>query len=238
MSVHRKAIHSNVVKKAIMALTGLVLICFLLVHMFGNLKIFIGQEAYDEYAHWLKNDLLHPFLPYGWFIWIFRAFLLVCLVLHIYFASVLWAASIHGRGQAHYVRKHRKEQTLSVKIQRWGGITLGLLIIFHILMFTTGTIHPGFNPNDTFDGMDDPFTKFLGAFSSDNWWVFIVYAVFLIIVCMHVRHGFWSAFTTLGANVGPGARNVLNGLAYFVAALLFVGFILPPASVLLGIVSA
>ena len=231
MSVHRKAIHSTVVKKAIMALTGLVLICFLLVHMFGNLKIFLGPEAYNEYAHWLKNDLLHPFLPYGWFIWIFRAFLLVCLVLHIYFASVLWAASLRGRGPSHYVRKHRKEQTMSVKIQRWGGITLGLLIIFHLLMFTTGTIHPNFTYN-----VEDPYDMFTGAFQL--WWVFLVYVVFLVIVCMHVRHGFWSAFTTLGANVGPGARVVLNGLAYFVAALIFVGFVLPPASVLFGLVSA
>jgi len=230
MSVHRKAIHSNVVKKAIMALTGLVLICFLLMHMFGNLKIFVGRDDYNHYATWLKQDLLYPVLPHGWFIWLFRAFLLVCLVLHIYFAAVLWAASIHGRGHAKYVRKNRKEQTLSVKIQRWGGITLGVLIIFHLLMFTTGTITPGFSYD-----VHDPYDMFMGAFSL--WWVFLCYAVFVCLVCMHVRHGFWSAFTTLGANVGPGARNVLNGLAYFVAALLFVGFILPPASVLLGMVS-
>ena len=230
MSVHRKAIHSNVVKKAIMALTGLVLICFLLMHMFGNLKIFIGRDDYNHYATFLKQDLLYPILPHGWFIWIFRAFLLVCLVLHIYFAATLWAASLHGRGHAKYVRKHRKEQTLSVKIQRWGGITLGVLILFHLLMFTTGTIHPNFTYN-----VEDPYDMFMGAFSV--WWVFVVYVVFLAIVCMHVRHGFWSAFTTLGANVGPGARNVLNSLAYFVAALLFIGFILPPAAVLFGMVS-
>ncbi|MDR0283305.1 MAG: succinate dehydrogenase, partial [Propionibacteriaceae bacterium] len=75
-----------------MAVTGLVLITFLLVHMFGNLKIFIGQEAYDHYAEWLKQDLLYPFLPKGWFIWIFRVFLLACLVIHVIMAAYLWSA--------------------------------------------------------------------------------------------------------------------------------------------------
>ena len=213
-----------------MAVTGLVLIAFLLMHMFGNLKIFVGPEAYNYYAEWLKKDLLYPFLPHGWFIWLFRAFLLICLVLHIYCAAVLWNASLHGRGKTKYVRKNRKEQTLSSKIMRWGGITLGLLLIFHLLMFTTGTIHPGFTY-----AVGDPYDMFMGAFS--QWWVVLVYAAFMAVVCMHVRNGFWSAFTTLGANVSSGARTVLNVLAYFVAALLFVGFILPPLAVLFGTVS-
>jgi len=230
LTVHQKAVRSNVVKKAVMAVTGLVLICFLLMHMFGNLKIFVGPEEYNHYALWLKQDLLYPVLPHGWFIWLFRIFLFVCLVLHIYFAAELWVASAHGRGKAKYVRKHRKEQTLSVKIQRWGGLTLGLLLLFHLLMFTTGSITPGFSYDH-----DHPYNMFVGTFSL--WWVALIYVVFLGVVCMHVRHGFWSAFTTLGANVGPGARVVLNVLAYFVAALLFVGFVLPPLSVLFGIVS-
>lgn len=230
LTVHQKAVRSNVVKKALMAVTGLILICFLLMHMFGNLKIFVGPEAYNYYANWLKQDLLYPVLPHGWFIWLFRIFLFVCLVLHIYCAAVLWAASLHGRGNAKYVRKNRKEQTLSAKVMRWGGITLGTLLIFHILMFTTGTITPGFTY-----ALHDPYDMFMGAFSL--WWVALVYIVFLGAVCMHVRHGFWSAFTTLGANVGSGARTVLNVLAYFVAALLFVGFILPPLAVLFGMVN-
>ena len=232
LSVHRQAIHSTVVKKGVMAITGLVLIGFLLVHMFGNLKIFIGPTEYNHYAGWLKEDLLYPLLPSGWFIWLFRAFLLVCLILHVYCMAVLWSARLHGRGaaaQRRYVRTKRKEQTWSSAIMRWGGMTLALLLLFHLLMFTTGTITPGFEY-----ALHDPYTMFVGAFSS--WWVFAVYAVFVILVCMHIRHGFWSAFTTLGANVGPNARIVLNALAYFVAALLFVGFILPPLAVLTGMV--
>jgi len=228
LSVHQKALRSNVVKKAIMAVTGLVLIGFLLMHMFGNLKIFIGQHAYNTYAGWLQSDLLYPLLPEGWFIWLFRIFLLVCLVLHIYCMIVLWGASLHGRGPR-YVRTNRKEQTLSSKLMRWLGISLAALLLFHLSMFTIGWIQTGYVYDHS-----DPYTMFMGAFS--QWWMVLIYALFVTVVCMHVRHGFWSAFTTLGANVGPGARNVLNGLAYFVAALLFVGFILPPLAVLLGMV--
>jgi len=212
-----------------MALTGLVLIAFLLFHMFGNLKIFVGAVEYNHYATWLKQDFFYPILPKGWFIWIFRAFIAACLVIHIYCMAVLWNASLKGRGRG-YIRKHRKEQTLSSRIMRWGGITLALLLLLHLLMFTTGTITPGFTY-----ALENPYTMFMGAFS--QWWVVLIYAIFMGVVCMHIRHGFWSAFTTLGANVGPGARTALNVLAYFVAALLFVGFILPPLAVLFGMVS-
>ncbi len=210
-----------------MAVTGLVLIGFLLMHMFGNLKVFIGPEAYNEYAEFLKMDFLYPILPHGWFIWIFRAFLVVCLVVHVYCATTLWKASIRGRGTA-YVRKNRKEQTLSSQLMRWGGLTLLLLLIFHLLMFTTNSVQIGWS------GVQTPYDMFTGAFS--NWWVVLIYVIFMAVVTMHVRHGFWSAFTTLGANVGPGARTVLNVLAYFIAALLAVGFLLPPLAVLIGMV--
>ncbi len=210
-----------------MAVTGLVLIGFLLMHMFGNLKIFIGKEAYDGYAEFLKMDVLYPILPHGWFIWIFRLFLVACLVVHVYCAATLWKASIHGRGTK-YVRKNRKEQTLSSQLMRWGGLTLLLLLIFHLLMFTTNSVQIGWS------GEASAYEMFTGAFS--NWWVVLIYAIFVCVVTMHVRHGFWSAFTTLGANVGPGARQVLNVLAYFIAALLAVGFLLPPLAVLFGMV--
>jgi len=229
MTVHQKAIRSNMVKKALMAVTGLVLICFLLMHMFGNLKIFLGPQAYNHYAGWLKKDLLYPLIPEGWFIWIFRAVLLTCLVVHVLCMAMLWQARLQGRGSK-YVRTRRREHTLSSKIMRWAGITLASLLLFHLLMFTTGTITPGF----TYDE-HAPYWMFVGAFS--KWWMVLIYGVFMGLVCMHIRHGLWSAFTTLGANVSAKTRIVLDSLAYFVAALLFVGFIFPPLAVLFGIVS-
>ncbi|MDR0782601.1 MAG: succinate dehydrogenase cytochrome b subunit [Propionibacteriaceae bacterium] len=226
MSVQQKAVRSTVVKKAIMALTGLVLVGFLLMHMFGNLKVFAGPAEYNHYALWLKQDLLYPILPHGWFIWLFRIFLILCVVLHLYCALRLTQASLRGRGTP-YVRRKRKEQTFSVRWLRWFGLLLIALISFHILMFTTGTFTPGFEYQ-----FEDPYSMYVGAFQV--WWVFAAYGVFMLLVCFHLRHGFWSAFTTLGANVGPSSRLTLNLLAYFFAALLFVGFLLPATAVFLG----
>jgi len=211
-----------------MAVTGLILIGFLLMHMFGNLKIFIGAEAYDYYANYLKQDLLYPVLPHGWFIWLFRVFLVACAVIHIYCAYRLWRASVRGRG-AKYVKVHRRERTYSAATMRVGGVLLLLLLVFHLLMFTTNSIQIGWG------GVVEPYTMFMGAFS--HWWVVVIYLAFMVVVCLHIRHGFWSAFTTLGANIGPNSRIALNALAYFVAALLFVGFLLPPVATLFGWVS-
>ncbi|MDR0960894.1 MAG: succinate dehydrogenase cytochrome b subunit [Propionibacteriaceae bacterium] len=231
LSVHQRALRSNVVKKAIMAVTGLVLITFLLFHMFGNLKMFVDAEAYNHYASWLHDDILYPILPHGWFIWIFRVVLLACLVGHVYCAASLWRAARHARSSKYVHAAHRPEQTYAARTMRVGGVILLLLVIFHLLMFTTRSVQIGF------DSASTPYEMMIGAFSLENWWVVLIYAIFVGVVCMHVRHGFWSAFTTLGANVGPNARIALNCLAYFVAVLLFVGFMLPPVAIMFGMVN-
>jgi succinate dehydrogenase / fumarate reductase cytochrome b subunit len=76
---------------------------------------------------------------------------------------------------------------------------------------------------------------FRASFDPQRWYIFVIYLVFMLAVCFHVRHGFYSAFTTLGANVSSTARGVLNGLAYFVATLVFVGFMLPPTASVFGL---
>lgn len=207
-----------------MAVTGLILVAFLLMHMYGNLKMFMGAEAFDHYAHWLKGDILYPLIPSGWFIWIFRAFMLAAIVAHVLSAIYLWRRSARARGDK-YQHVTRKVQTYSARTMRWGGVILGGFLIFHILQFTVRAVRPGF----TLD--DGPYAMFVGSFSL--WYVWLAYALWMIAVCMHVRHGFWSAFTTLGANLSKTAEKVLNGLAYFVAILLYVGFMLPPTFVFL-----
>jgi succinate dehydrogenase / fumarate reductase cytochrome b subunit len=229
--VHSRALHSLVVKKVVMAITGLVLIGFLLMHMFGNLKVFVGPEAYDYYAEWLKQDILYPIVPHGWFIWIFRGVLVLALVLHVYCALKVWQASIRGRGvhdNKKYTRVRRPQQTFAAKLMRWGGLTMLLLLILHLLMFTTKSVTFG-----NFEVEATPYEMFTASF--EQWYVWVIYLLFVAAVTLHVRHGFYSAFTTLGANVSPRARLVLNGLAYFAAALIFVGFMLPPTAVLIGL---
>ena len=224
LSVHQKAVRSSVALKALMAVTGLILIAFLLMHAWGNLKAFIGPEAYDHYAEWLKSDVLYPLVPRGWFIWIFRALMVASIALHIYSAAVLTVRSRAGRGR--YQRTERRAQTFSARTMRWGGVILLAALLFHLGQFTVKIFLTGFTSTST------PYESVVLTFQ--QWYMVVLYAIFVGTVCLHVRHGVWSALTTLGANSSPKARRVLNITAVFVAALLFVGFMVMPIAVLFG----
>ena len=211
-----------------MAVTGLAMIAFLLVHMYGNLKMFVSYEAYDHYARWLKNDLLYPFMPHGQFIWIFRFGLLAAIGLHIWSAATLSRDTIKNRGDK-YVNSKRVAQTYSARTMRWGGVIIAAFVVFHLIQFT---IIPG-----SFGGSgDEPHSMVVASFT--QWWMVALYAVCMVLICMHIRHGVWSAFTTLGANTSANARKWLNILAYAVAAILYVGFMIMPLAVLFRVIPA
>jgi len=225
-----------VAKKAVMAITGLILIGFLLMHMYGNLKMFVGVDAFDYYAHWLKGDTAHlpehdggimyPIMPAGTFIWVFRAVLLLAVILHMWSAITLWSKSAKAAGSK-YQKTTRKAATYSARTMRYGGVIIALFLIFHLIQFT---IAPGSMGGQA----SEPHTMVVAAFQ--QWWMVLFYAICMAAVCMHVRHGFWSAFTTLGANTSPKARTVLNVLAYIAAIALFVGFMIMPLAVLFGLI--
>lgn len=215
-----------------MALTGLLLVGFLLMHMYGNLKMFIGADAFNHYAHWLKGDtahlpphdggILYPIMPAGTFIWVFRAVLLVALILHIWSAATLSARTVSNRGPR-YQRNQRLAQTYSARTMRWGGVILAGFLVFHILQFTAKVVRTGFSYEAS------PYE--MVVFSFQNIFVLLAYAVWMVAVCMHVRHGFWSAFATLGANMSASSRKILNVLAVFVSVLLYAGFMIMPLAV-------
>ncbi len=208
-----------------MAVTGLILIGFLLVHMYGNLKMFLGAESYDHYAEWLKGDILYPLIPKGWFIWLFRAFMVAAIALHIYSAVTLWRRAVLANPTA-YAAKKKLAQTYSARTMRWGGVILAGLLIFHLAQFTAkATLVATATTLSPYDTVVSEFHV---------WWLVLLYAVWVLTVCMHVRHGLWSAFATLGANTSAKARTVLNGCAWAVALLLYIGFMIMPVAVLFG----
>ena len=208
-----------------MAVTGLILVGFLLMHMYGNLKVFLGEEAFDHYAHWLKGDILYPLIPSGWFIWIFRAFMLAAILLHAGSAWRLARKAKAARGSKYVVRKTIQE-TYAARTMRWGGVILGTFLIFHLLQFTAQVVKTGWNSGA------GPYEMFVVSFQ--QWWLVLAYALWMVTVCLHVRHGFWSAFATLGANTSATSRKIWNGLAYFIAVLLYVGFMIAPLAVAFG----
>jgi succinate dehydrogenase / fumarate reductase, cytochrome b subunit len=208
-----------------MALTGLILIGFLLMHMYGNLKAFLGAESYNHYAEWLKGEILYPLMPKGTFIWVFRAVMVASICLHIWAAWRLTTRA-HAQRTTKYQVSKSLQQTYSSRMMRWGGVILAALLVFHLAQFTVQAVHFGFTPGAS------AYAMVVAEFHLPL--MVILYAVWVGVVCIHVRHGFWSAFTTLGANTSPKAREVLNALAWIVAVLLFVGFMAMPVGILAG----
>jgi succinate dehydrogenase/fumarate reductase cytochrome b subunit (b558 family) len=134
---------STIGKKAIMAVTGLVMVLFLVLHMLGNLKIFFGPHDFDAYASWLRG-IGEPVLHGVWFLWIQRAVLLVAVVLHIVCAAQLSKRDLAARPTG-YAHGQRPQASFATRTMRWGGVILALFIIWHLLDLTAGVTNPHFD---------------------------------------------------------------------------------------------
>jgi succinate dehydrogenase / fumarate reductase cytochrome b subunit len=212
-------------KKIVMAITGTVLILFVIGHMVGNLKIFEGSSAIDTYARFLR-EAGTPALSYGQLLWGVRVVLLACVALHIIAAVQLsrmsWAARPVG-----YRVKHSVETTFAARMMRRGGVLLVAFIVFHLLHLTGGAV--GFRPGQFNDLA--VYQNVLAAFSV--WPVAVFYVVAMGALCLHLSHGVWSMLQTLGWNT---ARNEakLRTMSHLIAIVVFVGFASVPVAVMAG----
>lgn len=213
--------------KQLMAYSGLFFVFFLLFHAYGNLKMFFGPEAYDGYAHWLHEDAFYPIFPHGGFIWVFRVLMLVLILVHILAAFDVWARSKRARRVNYQVKKSAVD-AYAARTMRFTGVALIFLIVFHILNFTTLTIKTGFTASDS------PFERMVLTFQ--NPWMFIVYLIFVTLVTVHVGHGFWSAFQSIGW-VRKDTRTFMVTLSGVIAGVIFVMFMATPLAILTGVIS-
>jgi len=211
-----------------MAVSGLIMVGYLILHMYGNLKAFAGPDSFNEYAHHLRT-IGTPILPEQGLLWIVRVVLLVAVFTHAYAAITLWRRNKKAAGYVGATRYQTKQnkkgnqRSYASFTMRWGGVTIALFIVFHILNLTTNTIHPG-------GAADLPYDKLHNSFQ--YWWVLLAYTISMIAVGFHLWHGFWSAFTTLGQNHSSTRRaSSLNMAAIAVAVILTVGFLAPPFSI-------
>ncbi|RKZ18116.1 succinate dehydrogenase [bacterium] len=225
------ALHSTTVgKKAIMAVTGIVLVGFVVGHMIGNLKLYMpahdGMAALDHYAEGLRL-FGAPFLAEGQFLWLFRAIVLLAVGLHIWAAITLKLQSWKARPVGYRKVTHQESNAAS-RTMIWGGILLAAFIVFHIGHFTTGKVTPGF----TFEhgAVFDNVTSGLSVLP-----IAIFYIVAMISLGMHLYHGVWSMLQTLGAN-NPRYNPLLRRIAIFIAMLVALGNISFPVAVLTGMV--
>ncbi|OKL55119.1 succinate dehydrogenase [Bowdeniella nasicola] len=227
VTTKRKARDTSVALKIGMAVSGILFVLFILMHMYGNLKMFAGAQAYNDYAEHLRT-FGEPILPYEGLLWILRIVLLAALILHAYAAFTLWHRAGQARGSK-YAVKRTLAQTYASRTMRWGGVILLLFIIFHILQFTTLSIEIGGDYHSI-----TPYERMVVAFQ--QWYVWLIYLIAIASLAMHVRHGVWSAMATLGGNK-KRRQDTIHLVAIFVAAIVFVGFMLPPTATLFGWVS-
>jgi succinate dehydrogenase / fumarate reductase cytochrome b subunit len=216
---------SAIGKKAVMAVSGLIMLVFLLFHMLGNLKIFFGPTDFNGYAAWLRT-IGEPALHHGWFLWIQRVALLVALVAHITAAAQLSKRDLRAR-PVRYQHGQRAKATFATRTMRWGGVILALFIVWHILDLTVGMANQDFKA-------DQPYHNIVADFQV--WWVNVIYLVAVTMVGIHINHGFWSAAQTLGVN-RPTRDKAIKTLGSTLAVVITAGFAMVPIGVMTGLVS-
>lgn len=230
LSIYR----SSIGKKAIMAVTGLIGVGFLAVHMYGNLKIFLGPAYFNEYAAGLR-ELGHPIFGHTHLLWIARFVLLGAIGGHLWAAYELTRQDVAGRSRGNrYGQKKSIAATYASRTMRWGGVILLLFIIFHLLHFTLGMV--GYTAEPFQPEANGEFFAYQNVINGFRFWpATIFYIVAMLCLGMHLYHGFWSAFQTLGVN-SYKTNTALRALALLVSAGLTIGFVVVPFAVLFGIV--
>ena len=211
----------------LMAASGVVFIVFVLVHMYGNLKAFAGHDAYNTYAEHLRS-IGQPELPHEGMLWAIRAALIVALVVHVTCAFVLWRRTGRAR-TTKYVMKKNNASTFSSHWMRWGGVTILVFLVWHLLNFTIGKV------NVAGGSTDDPYDLLVDSFQV--WWLTLIYLVAMVALAMHLRHGVWSAAQTLGLTNNARARRNAKALGLLLAVVIAGGFSLVPIFILLGVIS-
>ena len=208
---------STIGKKAVMAVTGLILFGYLIAHMLGNLQIFIGPETMDHYAATLHGN---PAL-----LWTARIVLLVSILLHIW-AWIQLAAIKREARPVSYRKRANVQAGIGSRTMSLSGPVIAAFVIIHLLHLTTGTIHPGgyvelHAYENVVSGFTPPFA--------------LLYIVVMLLIGTHLSHGIWSMFQSLGFS-HPRYTPLIKRFAAVFSWILVGGFIAVPVSVLLGLV--
>lgn len=219
-------------KKMVMAVTGILLFLFVVGHLLGNLKIYLGPEEFNHYAAGLRT-LGSPLLAYGQAVWITRLGLLVVLGLHLVTMLQLRAISAAAR-PVDYHRKESGSFSYASHTMFWGGLALAAFIVYHLLHLTVGTVHPDFQVLPGADGHVHPDAYHNAVSGFQVWWVCAIYAVGQVALGLHLYHGLWSACQTLGVN-HPRYNHLRRGVAAAIAWAICLGYLSIPLSVQLGL---
>jgi succinate dehydrogenase / fumarate reductase, cytochrome b subunit len=214
-------------KKAVMAVTGAILVLFLVGHMAGNLKSFFGAETFNAYADFLRT-MGEPILPRRVLLSLVEVGLTVAVGLHMWAAISLARRARKARPVKYAARRKSRASGYAVHTMRYGGVLIAAFVIWHLLDLTFGTVNPA-----GWDGT--PYERLVQGFAPSRWPVTLFYALAVIMVGLHLRHGLWSAFQTLGLAGGRSYR-ALRGVAAVISVVLVLGLLAVPAGVLTGVI--
>ena len=219
---------SAVGKKWVMALTGIMLMGYVFVHMLGNLKVYLGAEDINHYGEWLR-DLLVPFFPRTVTLWLLRLGLTAAFVFHIHAAYGLTRINREARAAGGYVSKRDYQvANAASRSMRWTGVVVLLFLIWHLADLTWGTVNPDFVRGDVYRNLVASFER--PAVSA-------IYIVANIALGIHLFHGAWSMFQSLGLN-NPRWNSWRRGFAAGFAGIVMIGNLTFPIAALTGIISA
>jgi succinate dehydrogenase / fumarate reductase cytochrome b subunit len=214
--------HTTIGKKIVMAVTGAIWVGYVLLHMFGNLKFFIGPESINAWAEFLRAFGAEVIGRSG-VLWLARAVLLVSLILHITTAVQLKRLDRASRPVGYRQRRFLSAD-FAGRTMGWGGLFILVFVIYHVLHMTTGTVHPAFEEGQVYRnlvvGLGQPL-------------VATFYILAMVVLALHLYHGTWSLLQTLGVNAFPKSAP-LRRLGHLVAFVVAGGFMLVPLAILFG----
>lgn len=219
MSRVREFYASVIGKKAVMGITGLVGVVFVIGHALGNLFVFRGSEAMNAYSHFLKST--------GELLWVVRIVLILAVVLHVVAALQLTIQSRAARPIG-YAKFKPQVATIASRTMRWGGVLLLVFIPLHILHFTTGTVRPAgvFSSTDVYGNVVTSFRI---------WWVALFYIVAMVTLGLHLFHGAWSSVRSIG--MSPSSPQPLHRkFSLLIAVFAWAAFTAIPVAVFAGFV--
>jgi len=209
---------TSVGKKAVMAVTGLVMVAYLITHVLANLLIFQGPEKINAYSRFLHET--------GAALWAGRLVLIAAVVLHIVAALQLTARRQSARPVAYAAGRRSRVSTVASRTIRWGGVLIVVFLVYHILHFTLGTVPPSFVEGD-------PYHNVAAGFG--NPLVVLFYEIALAAVGLHLYHGVWSSGRSLGVSP-PSPQPIKRQLALVLAVVVWAGFTIIPIVVYAGVV--
>ena len=221
---------SNIGKKIIAAVTGLILFGFIAGHIAGNLKVFTGTTAeglphIDEYAHFLRVVGV-PLVPENMVIWTARIVLLISVALHITVVIQLAMQSAEARPVG-YVKTKRKMASAAALYMMFSGGLIAFFIVFHLLHFTAGVVQFGnFEHGKVYSNIQN-------SFSADYWYIPVFYIITMVVLGLHLNHGLWSLFQTLGLD-NPDRNKIIRIGSTITTVLIIAGFIAIPLAFLSG----